>query len=129
MSCIIAGMVITTFEVDALFRRRLKSQKHEVLGAFLRTELVGTGMRIHEHGIIARFVAHFALHVTACSRSVGAPSMIGAATIFSDPSFRDWRSRFFWLVFSTLLTVLVIPAIYISLRSDDKDFDAKNETI
>jgi multidrug efflux pump subunit AcrB len=45
--------------------------------------------------------------------------MIGAATILSDPIFQGLAiSLLFGLASSTLLTVLVIPAIYIVLRAD-----------
>jgi multidrug efflux pump subunit AcrB len=44
--------------------------------------------------------------------------MIGAATILLDPIFQGLAiSLLFGLASSTLLTVLVIPAIYIALRS------------
>jgi multidrug efflux pump subunit AcrB len=45
-------------------------------------------------------------------------AMIGAATILLDPIFQGLAiSLLFGLASSTLLTVLVIPAIYIVLRS------------
>ncbi|MEQ1689315.1 MAG: efflux RND transporter permease subunit, partial [Sphingopyxis sp.] len=48
-----------------------------------------------------------------------AAAMIGAATILSDPIFQGLAiSLLFGLASSTLLTVLVIPAIYIALRDD-----------
>ena len=44
--------------------------------------------------------------------------MIGAATILLDPIFQGLAiSLLFGLASSTLLTVLVIPAIYIALRA------------
>ena len=44
-------------------------------------------------------------------------AMIGAATILLDPIFQGLAiSLLFGLASSTLLTVLVIPAIYIALR-------------
>jgi multidrug efflux pump subunit AcrB len=44
-------------------------------------------------------------------------AMIGAAVILTDPIFQGLAiSLLFGLVSSTLLTVLVIPAIYIALR-------------
>jgi multidrug efflux pump subunit AcrB len=44
-------------------------------------------------------------------------AMIGAATILSDPIFQGLAiSLLFGLASSTLLTVLVIPAIYVVLR-------------
>jgi Cu/Ag efflux pump CusA len=46
-------------------------------------------------------------------------AMIGAATILLDPIFQGLAiSLLFGLASSTLLTVLVIPAIYIVLRED-----------
>jgi multidrug efflux pump subunit AcrB len=46
-------------------------------------------------------------------------AMIGAATILPDPIFQGLAiSLLFGLASSTLLTVLVIPAIYIALRDD-----------
>jgi multidrug efflux pump subunit AcrB len=46
-------------------------------------------------------------------------AMIGAATILLDPIFQGLAiSLLFGLASSTLLTVLVIPAIYIALRSE-----------
>jgi multidrug efflux pump subunit AcrB len=45
-------------------------------------------------------------------------AMIGAATILLDPIFQGLAiSLLFGLATSTLLTVLVIPAIYIALRT------------
>ena len=47
--------------------------------------------------------------------------MIGAAVILSDPIFQGLAiSLLFGLASSTLLTVLVIPAIYIVLRDDNR---------
>ena len=49
-------------------------------------------------------------------------AMIGAATILSDPIFQGLAiSLLFGLASSTLLTVLVIPAIYVVLRGADVD--------
>ena len=51
-----------------------------------------------------------------------AAAMIGAATILSDPIFQGLAiSLLFGLASSTLLTVLVIPAIYIVLRDDGRE--------
>ena len=50
-----------------------------------------------------------------------AAAMIGAAVILTDPIFQGLAiSLLFGLASSTLLTVLVIPAIYIVLRDDDR---------
>ncbi len=51
-------------------------------------------------------------------------AMIGAATILPDPIFQGLAvSLLFGLASSTLLTLLVIPAIYVVLRDDGKRFD------
>jgi multidrug efflux pump subunit AcrB len=48
-------------------------------------------------------------------------AMIGAATILSDPIFQGLAiSLLFGLASSTLLTLLVIPAIYVVLRDDSR---------
>jgi len=48
-------------------------------------------------------------------------AMIGAATILLDPIFQGLAiSLLFGLASSTLLTVLVIPAIYVALRDPDR---------
>jgi multidrug efflux pump subunit AcrB len=53
-------------------------------------------------------------------------AMISAATILSDPIFQGLAtSLLFGLASSTLLTLLVIPAIYIVLRDDGKPANAK----
>ena len=50
-----------------------------------------------------------------------AAAMIGASVILTDPIFQGLAiSLLFGLASSTLLTVLVIPAIYIVLRDDDR---------
>jgi multidrug efflux pump subunit AcrB len=49
-------------------------------------------------------------------------AMIGAATILTDPIFQGLAiSLLFGLASSTLLTVLVIPAIFIVLRDDGRE--------
>ena len=49
-------------------------------------------------------------------------AMIGAATILLDPIFQGLAiSLLFGLASSTLLTVLVIPAIYVVLRDADRN--------
>ena len=48
-------------------------------------------------------------------------AMIGAAVILTDPIFQGLAiSLLFGLASSTLLTVLVIPAIYVALRDDGR---------
>jgi multidrug efflux pump subunit AcrB len=50
-----------------------------------------------------------------------AAAMIGAATILGDPIFQGLAiSLLFGLASSTLMTVLVIPAIYVVLRDDGR---------
>ena len=52
-------------------------------------------------------------------------AMIGAATILVDPIFQGLAiSLLFGLASSTLLTVLVIPAIYVVLRDADRVLDS-----
>lgn len=53
-------------------------------------------------------------------------AMIGAAVILADPIFQGLAiSLLFGLASSTLLTVLVIPAIYVVLRDDGKPMSGK----
>ena len=55
-------------------------------------------------------------------------AMIGAATILTDPIFQGLAiSLLFGLASSTLLTVLVIPAIYVWLRDADRPIVAARE--
>ena len=55
-------------------------------------------------------------------------AMIGAAVILFDPIFQGLAiSLLFGLVSSTLLTVLVIPAIYIVLRDDERHDEQNDE--
>jgi len=55
-------------------------------------------------------------------------AMIGAAVILGDPIFQGLAiSLLFGLASSTLLTVLVIPAIYIVLRDDGRSLAANRE--
>ncbi len=57
-----------------------------------------------------------------------AAAMIGAAVILTDPIFQGLAiSLLFGLASSTLLTVLVIPAIYIVLRDDGRPLVPKEE--
>jgi multidrug efflux pump subunit AcrB len=52
-------------------------------------------------------------------------AMIGAATILTDPIFQGLAiSLLFGLLSSTLLTVLVIPAVYVIFRSEGRDAPA-----
>jgi multidrug efflux pump subunit AcrB len=54
-------------------------------------------------------------------------AMIGAGVILFDPIFQGLAiSLLFGLASSTLLTVLVIPAIYVVMRDDEKSFDASS---
>ena len=55
-------------------------------------------------------------------------AMIGAATILLDPIFQGLAiSLLFGLLSSTLLTVLVIPAVYICLRDDGRPLSEETE--
>ena len=55
-------------------------------------------------------------------------AMIGAAVILTDPIFQGLAiSLLFGLASSTLLTVLVIPAIYVVLRDDGRPFSQSKE--
>ncbi|MGD9811294.1 MAG: efflux RND transporter permease subunit, partial [Sphingobium sp.] len=57
-----------------------------------------------------------------------AAAMIGAAVILTDPIFQGLAiSLLFGLASSTLLTVLVIPAIYIVLRGEDDETEPFGE--
>jgi multidrug efflux pump subunit AcrB len=52
-------------------------------------------------------------------------AMIGAAVILFDPIFQGLAiSLLFGLASSTLLTVLVIPAIYVVMRDDERPLDS-----
>jgi multidrug efflux pump subunit AcrB len=54
--------------------------------------------------------------------------MIGAVTILTDPIFQGLAiSLLFGLLSSTILTVLVIPAIYVTLRGD-RDMTSRDMT-
>lgn len=57
-------------------------------------------------------------------------AMIGAGVILFDPIFQGLAiSLLFGLASSTLLTVLVIPAIYIVMRDDEKPLDGRPDAI
>ena len=50
-------------------------------------------------------------------------AMVGAAFILLDPIFQGLAiSLLFGLLSATVLTVMVIPAIYVLLRDDGSDF-------
>ena len=75
---------------------------------------VGAGQTLREIVIQAGAVRFKPILLTALA------AMIGAATILSDPIFQGLAiSLLFGLASSTLLTVLVIPAIYVVLRDPD----------
>ena len=74
----------------------------------------GAGRTLREVLLAAGAVRFKPILLTALS------AMIGAATILSDPIFQGLAiSLLFGLASSTLLTVLVIPAIYVVLRDAD----------
>ena len=79
---------------------------------FIRHGAVGSSLR--ERLLEAGAVRFKPIILTALA------AMIGAATILPDPIFQGLAiSLLFGLASSTLLTVLVIPAIYIALRDDE----------
>ena len=111
---------------------------HMLLGApFTATSMIGF---IALAGIIVRnsiLLVDFIRHTRSADRSLratlleagmirfkpivltAAAAMIGAAVILTDPIFQGLAiSLLFGLASSTLLTVLVIPAIYVVLRDD-----------
>ena len=74
----------------------------------------GSGRTLRERLLDAGAVRFKPILLTALS------AMIGAATILGDPIFQGLAiSLLFGLASSTLLTVLVIPAIYVVLRDGD----------
>jgi multidrug efflux pump subunit AcrB len=99
----LAGIIVrnSILLVDFIRRRRAE-------GAALRQALLDAGA--------VRFKPIF---LTA------AAAMIGAAFIMADPIFQGLAiSLVFGLASSTALTVLVIPAVYVWLRDDDRGFGA-----
>jgi multidrug efflux pump subunit AcrB len=75
----------------------------------------GEGKTLHEVLLQAGAVRFKPILLTALA------AMIGAATILTDPIFQGLAiSLLFGLASSTLLTVLVIPAIYIVLRDAER---------
>ncbi len=75
----------------------------------------GRGMTLREVLLEAGAIRFRPILLTALS------AMIGAATILTDPIFQGLAiSLLFGLASSTLLTVLVIPAIYVVLRDADR---------
>jgi len=72
----------------------------------------GAGQTLREVLLAAGAIRFKPILLTALS------AMIGAATILTDPIFQGLPiSLLFGLASSTLLTVLVIPAIYVVLRN------------
>ena len=58
----------------------------------------------------------------------GVTAMVGAAFILTDPIFRGLAvSLLFGLLSSTILTVLVIPAVYVWMRGDSGDAQGQHE--
>ncbi len=86
---------------------------------FIRHAAVGNSLR--ERLLEAGAVRFKPIILTALA------AMIGAATILPDPIFQGLAiSLLFGLASSTLLTVLVIPAIYIALRDDQRPIQRVN---
>jgi len=80
---------------------------------FIR-HMPGSGLTLREVVLAAGAIRFKPILLTALS------AMIGAATILTDPIFQGLAiSLLFGLASSTLLTVLVIPAIYVVLRNPD----------
>jgi multidrug efflux pump subunit AcrB len=74
-----------------------------------------SGMTLRQVVLAAGAIRFKPILLTALS------AMIGAATILTDPIFQGLAiSLLFGLASSTLLTVLVIPAIYVVLRDPDR---------
>jgi multidrug efflux pump subunit AcrB len=82
---------------------------------FIRHGAVGQGKTLREVLLDAGATRFRPILLTALA------AMIGAATILSDPIFQGLAiSLLFGLASSTMLTVLVIPAIYVWLRDADR---------
>jgi multidrug efflux pump subunit AcrB len=111
---------------------------HWLLGAaFTATSMIGfialAGIIVRNSILLVDFVRHAApgqpLRETLLTAGAtryhpilltALAAMIGAATILTDPIFQGLAvSLLFGLASSTLLTVLVIPAIYVALRGHD----------
>ncbi len=112
---------------------------HWMLGAaFTATSMIGfialAGIIVRNSILLVDFIRHGAVAgatLRATLLDAGAirfkpilltalAAMIGAATILSDPIFQGLAiSLLFGLASSTLLTVLVIPAIYVVMRDAD----------
>ena len=113
---------------------------HWVLGAaFTATSMIGfialAGIIVRNSILLVDFIRHGArpgVTLREMLLEAGAirfkpilltalAAMIGAATILSDPIFQGLAiSLLFGLASSTLLTVLVIPAIYVVMRDADR---------
>ncbi|WP_029008492.1 efflux RND transporter permease subunit [Azospirillum halopraeferens] len=117
---------------------------HWMFGAaFTATSMIGfialAGIIVRNSILLVDFVRHLRERGVPVRRAVieaGAirfkpilltalAAMIGAAFILTDPIFQGLAiSLLFGLMSSTLLTVLVIPAIYVVLRDDERPGDA-----
>jgi multidrug efflux pump subunit AcrB len=90
--------------------------------------MIAVGCAIHRHPMIgfialAGFIVRNSILLVGCPVPSGSSQScsLRAATILSDPIFQGLAiSLLFGLAFSTLLTVLVIPAIYVVLRPADR---------
>jgi multidrug efflux pump subunit AcrB len=110
---------------------------HWLFGApFTATSMIGfialAGIIVRNSILLVDFIRHSAGGASLRERLLEAgavrfkpilltalAAMIGAATILPDPIFQGLAiSLLFGLASSTLLTVLVIPAIYVALRDD-----------
>jgi len=115
--------------------------------AFTATSMIGfialAGIIVRNSILLVDFIRHRRAQGNASLRDVlmeaGAirarpilltalAAMIGAAVILADPIFQGLAiSLLFGLVSSTLLTLLVIPAIYIVMRDDGRPLSCKSE--
>jgi multidrug efflux pump subunit AcrB len=88
---------------------------------FIRTRR-GSGAALREVLLEAGAIRFKPILLTALA------AMIGAAVILADPIFQGLAiSLLFGLASSTLLTVLVIPAIYVVLRDDGRGLEAPQD--
>jgi multidrug efflux pump subunit AcrB len=114
---------------------------HLLFGApFTATSMIGfialAGIIVRNSILLVDFIRHRRAEGASLRRALldsgatrvkpivltAAAAMIGAAFILTDPIFQGLAlSLVFGLMSSTLLTLLVIPALYIWLRDDGKD--------
>ena len=118
---------------------------HALLGAhFTATSMIGmialAGIIVRNSILLVDFIRHTrtpekSLRQTLIEAGMirfkpivltAAAAMIGAVVILTDPIFQGLAiSLLFGLASSTLLTVLVIPAIYVVLRDDGRQYETQ----